>query len=171
MTHTIVSGGFKVYKLLCKTKIDYGKEMDWLLPYLGEMHILMNYLAGVLGRHWYAGVKEVMGEMYKNKTLEKIKKSNHYTHTANATMLFLEASVRLFLESFMSSESSSAVHAIKTCLTEGANKLAKNEDKQNFLTKYKEAEEFIHTLLEEVDRFVQKESAGNKNACFVGIFD
>ena len=109
--------------------------------------------------------------MYKNKTLEKIKKSNHYTHTASATMLFLEACVRHFLESLMSSESSSAVHSIKTCLTEGANELVKNEDKQNFLTKYKEAEEFIHTLLEDVDRFVQKESAGNKNACFVGIFD
>ena len=51
--------------------MDYGKGMDWLLPYLGEMHILMNYLAGVLGRHWYAGVKKVMGEVYKNKTLEK----------------------------------------------------------------------------------------------------
>ena len=150
--------------------MDYGKEMDWLLPYLGEMHILMNFLAGVLGRHWYAGVKEVMGEMYKNKTLEKIKKSDHYTHTANATMLFSEDCVRLFLESFMSSESSSAVHAINTCLTDGANELAKNEDKQHFLTKYKEAEEFIHTLPEEVERFVQKDSAGNKNACFVGIF-
>ena len=171
LTHTVVSGGFKVYKLLCKIKIDYGKEMDWLLSFLGEMHILMNYLVGVLGRHRYAGVKEVMGEMYKNKMLEKIKKSNHYTHRANATMLFLEACVRLFLQSFMSSESSSAVHAIKTCLTEGANELAKNEDKQNFLTKYKEAEEVIHTLLEEVDRSAQKESAGNKNACFVGIFD
>ena len=43
-----------------------------------------------------------------------------------------------------------------------ANELAKNEDKQNFLTKYKEAEEFIHPLLEEMDRLVQKESAGNK---------
>ena len=40
----------------------------------------------------------------------------------------------------------------------GANELAKNEDKKKFLTKYKEAEE----VLEEVDRFVQKESAGNK---------
>ena len=58
LTHTVVSDGFKVYKLLCEIKIDYGKEMDWLLPYLGEMHILMNYLVGVLGRHWYAGVKK-----------------------------------------------------------------------------------------------------------------
>ena len=88
--------------------------------------------------------------------------SNHYTHTANATMLFSEAYVRLFLESFISSEPASIVHAIKTCLTEGANELAKNEGKQDFLTEYKEAEEFIHPLLEEVDRFVQKESAGNK---------
>ena len=62
----------------------------------------------------------------------------------------------------MSLESSSIVHAIKTCVTEEANELAKNKDKQNFLTKYKEAEEFIHPLPEEVDRFVQKESAGNK---------
>ena len=138
MTHIVDSGDFKVYKLLCEIKMDYGKELDWLLPYLREMYILLNYLAWVLGRHWYTGVKEVMGEMYKNKTLEKINKSNHYTHTANATMLFSEACVRLFLESFMSSESSSTVHAIKTCLTEGANELAKNEDKQNFLTKYKE---------------------------------
>ena len=49
LTHIVVSGDFKVYKLLCETKMGYGKEMDWLLPYLGEMHILMNYLAGVLG--------------------------------------------------------------------------------------------------------------------------
>ena len=158
MTHIVLSGNFKViviYKLLCEIKMDYGKNMDWLLPYLGEMHILINYLAGVQGRHWYAG-EEVMGEVYKNKTLEKIKKSNHYTHTANATILFSEACVRLFLESFMFSEFSSTVHAIKTCLTERINKLAKNEDQQIFLTNYKEAEEFIHPLLEEVDRFVQK---------------
>ena len=58
LTHTVVSGDFKVYKLLCEVKMDYGKEMDWLLPYVGEMHVLINYLAGVLGRHWYAGVKE-----------------------------------------------------------------------------------------------------------------
>ena len=112
-------------------------------------------------RHWYAG-DEVMGEVYKNKTLEKIKKSNHYIHTANTTILFSEACVRLLLESFMFSEFSSTVHAIKTCLTEGINKLAKNEDQQIFLTNYKEAEEFIHPLLEEVDRFVQKESAVNR---------
>ena len=63
--------------------------MDWLLPYLGEMHLLMNYLAGVLGRHWYGGVKEVMGEMYKNKTLEKIKKSSLYTDTAKCCNVIL----------------------------------------------------------------------------------
>ena len=103
-----------------------------------------------------------MGEVYKNKTLEKIKKSNHYTQTANATMLPSEPYVRLFLESFMSSEFSSIVHAIKTCLAEGANELAKNTDKQIFLTKYEEAEEFIYSLLDKVDRFVRKEFDGNK---------
>ena len=52
LTHIVVSGDFKVYNfLLCEIKMDYEKEMDWLLPYLGEMHILMNYLAGILGRH------------------------------------------------------------------------------------------------------------------------
>ena len=77
-------------------------------------------------------------------------------------MLFSEACVRLFLESFMSSESFSIVDAIKTFLTEGANELAKNDGKQNFLTKYKEDEGFIHPLLEAMDRFVQKGCAGNK---------
>ena len=52
LTHIVVSGDFKVYNfLLCEIKMDYEKEMDWLLPYLGEMHIIMNYLAEVLGRH------------------------------------------------------------------------------------------------------------------------
>ena len=51
LTHIVVSGDFKVYKLLCEIKMDHGKEMDWLLPYLGGMYILMNYLAGVLRRH------------------------------------------------------------------------------------------------------------------------
>ena len=129
LTHIVVSGDFKVYKLLCEIKKDYGKEVDWLLPYLEDMYILINYLAWVLGRHWHVGVKEVMGEVYKNKTLEKIKKSDHYTHTANAMMLFSEACVRLFVEPFMSSASSPTVDAIKICLTEGTNGLAKNDDK------------------------------------------
>ena len=35
LTPIVVSGDFKVYKLLCEIKMDYGKEMDWLLPYSG----------------------------------------------------------------------------------------------------------------------------------------
>ena len=38
LTYIVVSGDFKVYKLLCEIKMDYGKEMDWLLPYLGDVY-------------------------------------------------------------------------------------------------------------------------------------
>ena len=53
----------------------------------------------------------------------------------------------------MSSESCLIVDSVKTCLTEGANEVAKNVDKQNFLTKYKEAEEFTDPFLGEMNRF------------------
>ena len=36
LTHIVVSDDFKVYKLLCEIKMDYGTQMDWLLPYLGR---------------------------------------------------------------------------------------------------------------------------------------
>ena len=62
----------------------------------------------------------------------------------------------------MSSDFSPIVHAIKTCLTEGANELSKERRQTKFSHREEEAEEFIHPLREEVDRFVQKESAGNK---------
>ena len=43
------------------------------------MYILMNYLAEVLRRHWYAGVKEVMGKCIKIRRWRK-SKSQIITH-------------------------------------------------------------------------------------------
>ena len=72
--HLVVSADLKAFQMICSIKDDYGEEMDWLLPYLADIHILMSYFAGVLGRHWHTGVETALTEIYKKNTLESIKK-------------------------------------------------------------------------------------------------
>ena len=41
--HLIVAGDAKTYLRLKELKQHYGNEMDWLLPFIGDWHILYNY--------------------------------------------------------------------------------------------------------------------------------
>ena len=95
--HLVVSADLKSFQMICSIKDDYREEMDWLLPYLADMHILMSYFAGVLGRHWHAGVETALAEIYKKNTPESIKKVTNFSRTSNAVLLLGEALLRLFL--------------------------------------------------------------------------
>ncbi|CAC5411600.1 unnamed protein product [Mytilus coruscus] len=43
INHLVVVGDGKTYDLLVKLKGEYGSELDWVLPFPGDWHILKNY--------------------------------------------------------------------------------------------------------------------------------
>ena len=43
MKHLLVAGDAKVYDVLQSLKFEYGVEYSWLIPMLGDWHLLKNY--------------------------------------------------------------------------------------------------------------------------------
>ena len=53
--HLVVAGDAKTYLRLKELKQQYGDEVQWLLPFIGDWHVLYNYLMKV---YFEAGLKD-----------------------------------------------------------------------------------------------------------------
>ena len=54
----VVVGDGKTYDLLVKLKGEYGSELDWVLPFPGDWHILKNYQRMIMKLYLDAGLKD-----------------------------------------------------------------------------------------------------------------
>ena len=55
--YLIVAGDAKTYLRL---KQQYGSELDWLLPFVGDWHVLYNYQKVLMHVHSRAGLKDLV---------------------------------------------------------------------------------------------------------------
>ena len=55
--HLVVEGDAKIYELLQSLKLEYGDELQWLIPYPGDWHLLMNYQSALIKPYFDAGLK------------------------------------------------------------------------------------------------------------------
>ena len=151
-----MSADLKAFQMICSIKDDYGEEMDWLLPYLADMHILTSYFAGVLGRHWHAGVETALAEIYKKNTLESIKKVTNFSRTSNAVLLLGEALLRLFLETVEERMKDKKDEEWNRLMSQvrSANLALEEGNKYIFLSRLKTAEDLICYTVKAIDSFV-----------------
>ena len=42
-SYLLLEGDAKLYEILVSLKIEYGSELNWMLPYPGDWHMLMNF--------------------------------------------------------------------------------------------------------------------------------
>ena len=56
-SHLIVAGDAKTYLRLKELKCQYGNELDWLLPFIGDWHVLLNYQKVLMKVYFEAGLK------------------------------------------------------------------------------------------------------------------
>ena len=55
--HLVVEGDAKIYELLQSLKLEYGEEFQWLIPFPGDWHLLMNYQSALMKPYFDAGLK------------------------------------------------------------------------------------------------------------------
>ena len=55
----LVVGDAKVYEVLKALKTEYGEDLQWMLPYPGDWHILKNYQTALMQAYFDAGLKEL----------------------------------------------------------------------------------------------------------------
>lgn len=55
--HLVVEGDAKIYELLQSLKCEYGDEFQWLIPFPGDWHLLMNYQSALMKPFFDVGLK------------------------------------------------------------------------------------------------------------------
>ena len=55
----VVEGDAKVYDLLKSLKFEYGSELNWVIPYPGDWHLLKNYQIPLMKAYYDAGLKDL----------------------------------------------------------------------------------------------------------------
>ena len=54
--HLVVAGDVKIYIRLKELKQQYGSELAWLLPFVGDWHVLYNYQKAIMKVYYEGGL-------------------------------------------------------------------------------------------------------------------
>ena len=57
--YLVVAGDQKTFSRLCEIKHAYGKDLDWLIPFLGDWHLLKNYQSVLMKVYYHAGLRDL----------------------------------------------------------------------------------------------------------------
>ena len=57
--YIVLEGDAKLYEVLQSLKFEYGECFQWLIPFPGDWHMLMNYQPAIMKAYFDAGLKEL----------------------------------------------------------------------------------------------------------------
>ena len=55
--HIVVAGDAKIYPYLIDLKKEYPSRLKWVIPFMGDFHVLLNYQEALMKVYWDAGLK------------------------------------------------------------------------------------------------------------------
>ena len=125
-----VIGDGKTYDHLHTLKVEYGQELNWLIPMPGDWHILKNYQEVLLKVYFDGGLREAAKQAgYSDGVLNSIGGCNKFKRSHEFIMKIWEAMFRTFLHHFSTTNPNinKAIEQVKEILlTENS-----TEDEQN----------------------------------------
>ena len=100
--YTVVVGDGKTYTHLQKVKSLYSKEMNGLLIYPGDWHLLKNYQKVLMKIYYSAGLKELAEAAgFKGATLTALQNCSNFKHTHHFLVQTWESMYRVILLEFL----------------------------------------------------------------------
>lgn len=88
-THHLVVGDQKLFSGMHQLKRQYGADLDWLLPYPGDWHVLKNYQPVLMKLYFHSGLRELaIDGGYRGSNLTGLETCSNFKHTH---IFFLEA--------------------------------------------------------------------------------
>ena len=67
ISHLLVVRDAKTFEVLRKLKDEYGSDLDWLIPFSGDWHILKNFQPVVFKLFGHAGLRSLAQKVGVNK--------------------------------------------------------------------------------------------------------
>ncbi|XP_038061686.1 uncharacterized protein LOC119732298 [Patiria miniata] len=101
VNHLVLAGDGATVKILLDVKKEYGEMLDWVVPYLGDWHILKNFQEVLMKIFWDAGLKDIAKTTHKSKTLNNLKTCSNFKRTHRFILQVYEAIYIHQLKSFL----------------------------------------------------------------------
>lgn len=102
--HLVVVGDQKTYCRLQELKHAYGSELDWLVPFIGDWHLLLNFHSVLMKVYYDAGLKDLaVASGFRGETLTSLQRCSNFKRTHAFILQSLEALYRHFLQEFINS--------------------------------------------------------------------
>lgn len=106
----IVTGDAKTYCHIQVLKQEYGNQLSWVLPIIGDWHLIKNYQEILVHIYYDAGLKHfALAAGFRAKTLTHLQRCSNFQHAhhfqIDAWEAMLQHHFRLFVQSLPTSES------------------------------------------------------------------
>ena len=143
INHLIVAGDAATYEIINRVKAANGGFYDWVIPYLGDWHILKNAQEVLMKLFWDAGVKYIPKTTPMQTTLKNLKSCSNFKKTHRFLLQIYESMFMYQLRTFfefkqMSDSSYNPDDAILSVIVDVVNSLTRSEgcfDVDEFLDK------------------------------------
>ena len=101
VNHLFVVGDLKTYEYVMKAKSDQGKAMDWVIPYIGDWHVLKNLQSVIMKIFWDGGLKDVSKVVHKGGSVLNLRNCQSFRHTHRFILQSYEALYLYQIDCFM----------------------------------------------------------------------
>ena len=91
INHLFVVGDLKTYEYVMKVKSAEGKSMDWVIPYIGDWHVLKNLQPVIMKLFWDAGLKDISKVIHKGASVLNLRSCSNFKHTHRFILQAYEA--------------------------------------------------------------------------------
>lgn len=118
--HLGVVGDGKTYDHLHSLKVEYGKELNWLIPLPGDWHILKNYQEVIMKVYFDGGLRQAAKKAgYSDGILNSIGGCGKFKRTHEFILKAWESILRIFQSHFIANnvEGKTVAEQITTTLT------------------------------------------------------
>ena len=103
--HLVVAGDAKTYLRLKELKHEYGNELKWLLPFIGDWHVLYNYQKVLMKVYFEVGLKDLARAAgFRAETLTSLGNSSNFKRTHEFLMQVWETIYRHLFDFYVSHE-------------------------------------------------------------------
>ncbi|CAC5359268.1 unnamed protein product [Mytilus coruscus] len=176
--YVVVVGDGKSYDHLIKLKSEYGENMDWVLAYPGDWHILKNVLPIFVKIYFDAGLKQLATKHHHGATLKVLTECSKFAITHRFLYKLGEAVMRHQVKSFFEYKSCESPYDIQVSdlildiisdmsLDEGEDDVCKTDVWEKVCEKKKEIFTFFtDDLLEEYNTWRHENSSVNQTFAF-----
>ncbi len=104
--HLILAGDQKTFARLWELKHVYGTDLDWLIPFIGDWHLLKNYQSVLMKVYYDAGLRELAEAAgFRGETLTSLSKCSNFKRTHHFLLQSWEALYRHMLSCYVTDSS------------------------------------------------------------------